>query len=167
MKKQGFWERTKNTVSIRAWSLMKVPLINMMRPCVEELSDERCSVLIPLGYWTKNHFKSLYISAQVTGADLCAGLLAMHHIKKKKAKATILFKDLHADFKKRPDSDTLFTCKEGKEIRALISKALLSGKRENRTVTIQATCPKKYGETVLSEFQLTLSVKPDKTSPKG
>lgn len=159
MKKQGFLERTKNTLSIRAWSLVKVPLINMMRPCVEELSDERCSVLIPLGFWTKNHFHSMYISSQVTGADLSAGLLAMHHIRKKGKTVSILFKDLHAEFKKRPDADTLFTCRDGKEIRALIAKAMLSGKRENKTVTVLATCPQKYGETVMSEFQLTLSVK--------
>ena len=158
-KEQSFFERMKNTLYIRAWSLLKVPLINMMRPCVQELSDDSCSVLIPLGYWTKNHLNTLYISSQVTGADLSVGLLAMHHIRKKGNKLTLIFKDFHADFKKRPDADTLFTCNEGREIKALVAQALLSGKREQKAVKIIATCPQKYGDTVLSEFTLTLSIK--------
>jgi hypothetical protein len=159
MKKQGFWERLKNTLFLRGWSLVKVPLINIMCPSVQELSDERCSVLIPLRYWTRNHFKTLYISSQVTGADLAVGLLTMHHIRKRGNKVSLIFKDLKADFKRRPDADTLFTCREGAEIKALVAQAMLSGQREQRVITVQARCPKKYGETVVSEFMLTLSLK--------
>ncbi len=149
----------KENFLLRTWSLFKVPLINFVGPRVKSLDDKSCSVLIPLSYMTKNHFNSLYISAQVTGADLCAGLLAMHHMKKKKEKLSLIFKDLNADFKKRPDGDTLFTCTEGDEIKALIAKTVATKKRQNKTVTIIASCPKKYGDTIMAEFQLTLSIK--------
>jgi hypothetical protein len=162
MRKQPFFETLKETLFLRGWSLLKVPLINMMGPRVQELNDDRCSILIPLSYWTKNHFNSMYISVQVTGADLGLGMLAMHHIRKKGNKLTLLFKDLHADFKKRPDADTLFTCTEGKDIKALVAQALLSGKREQRKFTILATCPKKYGDEIVAEFKLTLSIKKKK-----
>lgn len=159
MLEQGFVEKLKNTLMIRTWSFFKVPLINMMSPRVLELTDEHCSVFIPLSYWTKNHFRSMYISSQVTGADLSAGLLATHHIKQKGNKISLLFKNLQANFKKRPDADTVFTCTEGKEIKALVAQALLSGKRENRPVRILARCPEKYGDEIVSEFTLTLSIK--------
>ncbi len=152
-------EPLKNTVFMRAWAFFKVPLINIMGPRVQVLDDDRCAVLVPLGYWTKNHFNSLYISCQVTGADLAAGLLAVHHIRKKGDKLSMIFKDLRADFKKRPDADTLFTCSDGREVKALVAQALLSGQREHKTVRIVATCPKKYGNEVIAEFELTLSLK--------
>ena len=160
------FERLKNTLFLRGWAFLKVPLINMMGPRVRELNDDRCAVLIPLRYWTKNHFNSLYISAQITGADLSAGLLAMHHIRKKGNALSLIFKDLRADFKKRPDSDTLFTCTEGREIKALVAQALLSGERTQKTVTIIASCPKKYGNEPVAEFQLTLSLKKTQKTAK-
>ena len=156
---QKFLERAKQTLLLRGWSLLNVPLINFMGPKVRELNDESCAILIPLTYLTKNHFQSLYISAQVTGADLCVGLLAMHHIKKKNKKISPIFKNLHAEFKKRPEADTLFTCSEGKEVKALVAQAILSGKRVNKTVKVIATCPKKWGDEPVAEFQLTLSLK--------
>lgn len=159
MKKQSFLERLKNTLFLRGWSFVKVPLINMMSPHVEVLNDDCCSILIPLRYWTRNHFHSLYISSQVTGADLSAGLLANYHIRKQGGHVSLIFKDLHADFKKRPDADTVFTCTEGREIQALVKQAILTGKREQRRVNIIARCPKKYGDTIMAEFKLTLSVK--------
>lgn len=151
--------QVKETLLLKTWSFFKVPLINFVGPRVKSLDDKSCSVLIPLRYLTKNHFNSLYISAQVTGADLCAGLLAMHHTRKRKQKLSFIFKDLRADFKKRPDSDTLFTCKDGNEIKALIAKTISTKKRQHKTVTVIASCPKKYGDTVMAEFQLTLSMK--------
>lgn len=159
MKKQSFLERFKHTWYLRGWSFLKVPLINMMRPQVLSLDDKSCSVLIPLHYWTKNHFNSMYISSQVTGADLAAGLLAQHHIRKSKKNISILFKDIHGDFKKRPDDDTIFQCKEGKAIQDLVEEAFASGQRVEKTLKITAQCPEKYGTTVVSEFQLTLSIK--------
>lgn len=159
MEKQGFLNRMKETLILRGWSLLKVPLINIIGPRVQVLNDEECSILIPLNYLTKNHFNSMYISVQVTGADLGAGLLATHHIRKRGNTLSLIFKDLSAKFLKRPDGDTVFTCTDGKEIEALVEDAVASGKREERRVTILARCPKKYGDEVLSEFQLTLSIK--------
>lgn len=159
MASQSLIERCKNTLMIRSWALWNVPLINMMSPRVENLDDHSCSVLIPLNFWTKNHFRSMYISSQVTGADLCAGLLAQHHIRKHGKNVKLIFKDLHGSFKKRPDADTLFTCTDGDEIGDLVAQVSASGKREERTVHVFARCPKKYGDEVLSEFTLTLSLK--------
>ncbi len=159
MMLQTLLDRAKNTLFLRGWSLFNVPLINIIGPRVQELTDESCSVLVPLNYLTRNHARSLYISAQVTGAELCAGLLAVHHSRKKGKKVVLIFKDLHAVFKKRPDADTVFTCVEGKEVKALVAQALLSGQRVNKTLTAIATCPKKWGQEPVAEFQLTISIK--------
>ncbi len=159
MQKQSFLEQLKNTCSLQLWCLFKVPLINLMTPWVRFLNDEICSLEIPLRFWTKNHFQTLYISAQVTGAELSAGLLASHHIRKTGQKVSILFKDFEAQFKKRPDANTVFTCNQGLEISQMVEKAVASGERQQQSVKVVARCPDKHGEEIVSEFQLTLSIK--------
>lgn len=150
-------ERSRNTLFLRSWSLFKVPLIALMGPRVIELNARTCEVMIPLKFLTKNHFNSLYISCQVTGAELTAGLLAMHHARS--AKLGILFKDFHGQFNRRPDADTLFKCTDGEAIAALVAEALASGERREHLVEVEAVCPGKWGNAAVANFSLTLTVK--------
>ena len=155
-----FFERTKNTMYLNGWSFLKVPMISLIGPRVVELNDDRCDVKIPLKHLTKNHFKSMYLGCQVVGADLAIGLLAMHYCRKKDPKKLgILFKDLRGKFKKRPEADTVFSCTQGKEVRSLVERALLSGEWQIESLKVIATCPKKFGAEPVAEFELTLSVK--------
>ncbi|MBI2602564.1 MAG: DUF4442 domain-containing protein [Deltaproteobacteria bacterium] len=154
-----FLERLKETVTLRLWGFFKVPMIYWAGPKVLELNDDRCEILIPLKYLTKNHFNSLYISAQVTGADIAGGLLALRHAKNQKGKVSVIFKEIRGDFKKRPEEDTIFSCTDGKEIAALVKQAIQTKTRHHKTVKVTATCPKTFGTSPVTEFFLTLSVK--------
>jgi hypothetical protein len=149
----------KQTLYLRAFGLLKVPLINYVRPSVVRLTDEEAVVKIPLGYRTRNHLKSMYFGTLAVGADCAGGLLAFHLIHKAKAKLSVVFKDFRADFHKRPTADVHFACRDGARIRKQIRETRKNGKRTNQTLRIVATCPKSSGDEPVATFDLTLSLK--------
>ena len=149
----------KETAMLRAFGLLKVPMLFFTAPKVVELTDEKCVVLIPLNRRTRNHVKCMYIGALVAGADCAGGLIAMRMIQNEGNKVNLLFKDFSGSFLKRAEGDVHFTCLQGKEIRELVKKTLASGERENLPVKIAATVPSLFGSEPVAEFTLTLSLK--------
>lgn len=153
------FDSIRNTLYLRAFGLTKVPMILFCSPSVVELTDSRCVVRIPLGVRTRNHLKSLYFGALAVGADCAGGLMAMRQIRMEKAKVSLLFKDFKAEFLKRPEGDTIFTCEDGQAIRSLVRRAIDSGERQNLPVHVIATVPSKLGDEPVARFELTLSLK--------
>jgi len=151
--------KLNNTLLIRLFGLAKVPMIFWLRPVAEELTEEKCIVKIPLNRRSKNHLNSMYFGALCAGADIAGGLLLMNLVKKQKVKFSFVFKDFKANFLKRAEGDTLFTCTDGAIIKNLFERALNSGERENELVKVIATTPSKLGIEPVAEFELTLSIK--------
>jgi len=145
----------KNTVFLRTFGLLKIPMIFFVRPTVIEFTDQRAVVKVPLSYRTRNHLGSMYFGALCTGADCAGGILAMKLIQPYGKRASIIFKDFSAEFLKRPMKDVHFVCDEGSVVKALIDKAVSSGERENAPVAVRAEVD---GE-VMARFRLTISVK--------
>ena len=153
----------KATWFIRYFGLMKVPLIFYCRPSVVKLSNETAEIKIPLRRRNKNHLRSMYFGALAVGADVAGGVLAMDQIRKSGRKISLVFKDFSADFLKRPEGDTHFTCNDGLAIKQLIDEAIEKGERVNLPLKITATVPKIFSDEPVAEFILTLSLK-DKTN---
>jgi acyl-coenzyme A thioesterase PaaI-like protein len=149
-------EKLRNTLGVRAFGLFKIPLLFFVSPTVLDLSDQRCVVRIPLNRRTRNHLKSMYFGTLACGADISGGLIAMRLIGNK---ASLVFKDFHAEFLKRPESDVLFTCEDGPVIQELVRKTLASDERQHAPVQVVATCPDKFGSEPVAKFTLTLSLK--------
>lgn len=151
----------KDTVMLRSFGLLQIPMLFFISPTVVELDDERCVVKIRLRRRTRNHLKSMYFGVLAAGADCAGGLMAMRLIQGAtgKGKASLLFKDFHAEFLKRAEGDVLFTCTQGAEIQAMVAQALESGERQNLKVHVVATVPSKLGEEPVAKFILTLSIK--------
>lgn len=155
-------QRLKETAFLRTFGLLKIPMIFWIAPRVLEMDDEGCSILVPLNYRTRNHLGSMYFGTLCAAADVAGGLLAMRMIQATGNRVNLVFKDFHADFRKRPDADAVFTSRDGAKVRALVERALASAERVEETVKIFATCPAKYGEEVVAEFALTISLKQKK-----
>lgn len=136
-----------------------MPMILFVRPQVIRLNETECAIKIPLRRRTQNHLKCLYIGGLAIGADLAAGVIAMQMISLSKLNIHLLFKDMQADFLKRVDGDALFTCTEGKNIETLIQKVIDSGERQNQSIKVQVTSPDKYGDEILANFTMTLTLK--------
>lgn len=149
----------KETFILRAFGFAKVPLLYWAGPVVEEMSDHHVVVSIPFQKRNKNHVGSLYFGALCIGADCAGGILAMKEIQKQKGKWSFVFKDLQAQFLKRAEGKTFFTCKDGDQIKEAVRKASESMERTEIPVTVIATVPQKSETEPVAEFKLTLSMK--------
>ena len=149
----------KATLFIRHFGLSKVPLIFYCRPTVVKLTEETTVIKIPFKRRNKNHLKSMYFGALAVGADVAGGVLAMHLIRKSGRNISLVFKDFKADFLKRPEGDTHFTCNDGLAVKNLIAEATKTGERVNMTLKITATVPEISDNEPVAEFILTLSLK--------
>lgn len=144
---------------MRAWTFTKIRLISYVRPRVVDLTGERCEIVVPLSWRTRNHLRSMYFGALCTGADAAAALAALRASRKAGGRVAIVFKDMQAEFLKRAEADVHFACEQGWEISELIEKADASGERQNLPVRVFATVPTLFGSEPVARFTLTLSVK--------
>ena len=144
---------------MRAWAFAKIRLISYVRPRVLELSAERCEIVVPLSWRTRNHLRSMYFGALCTGADAAAALAGIEASRKAGGRVAVIFKDMRAEFLKRAEADVHFACEQGREIRDLIEWADASGERQNLPVRVVATVPSLLGSDPVALFTMTLSVK--------
>lgn len=160
---QLIWTRLpdnfKSTWQIRAFALLKIPMVAFLGPQVLFSSDQKMILKIPMGYRSKNHLNSMYFGALAVGADLVVGLLAKTQIEKSNSKIQLVFKDFKAEYLKRAEADVHFICDQGEEIKALVEKAENSEERVNQTFKAYATVPDKFGDEPVARFELTLSLK--------
>jgi len=150
--------KNRETIFLRLFGFLKIPMLFFLGPSVVELSDIKTVVKIPLGLRSKNHLGSMYFGALAAGADCAGGLMAMKLIELSGHNVSLVFKDFYAKFGKRAHGDVLFTCTQGVEVAELVKKAIASREREELTMNILATCPSQ-GEEMVAEFKLTLSLK--------
>lgn len=149
----------KETLWVRMWSLRNVFLLFFIKPSIIELNDRRCEVVVPLNWRTKRHdIHAMYLGTLCMGADVAGGLIAFSIVGRSKQSVSFIFKDFKADFLKRAEGDVHFVCEEGEKITELIRRAIESGERQEATVNVVATVPKKLAEPV-ARFALTLSLK--------
>jgi acyl-coenzyme A thioesterase PaaI-like protein len=149
----------QDTAKVRAWALRYVFLLYFVKPRILEVNENRCEVVLPLNWRTRNHLRSMYFGALCIGADVSGGLIAFHLASKQKAKISFVFKDMKADFLKRAEDDVHFVCADGVLIQELVRRAMESGERQEATVHVTATVPRKMGEVPVATFALTLSIK--------
>jgi acyl-coenzyme A thioesterase PaaI-like protein len=149
----------KNTIYVRLFGFMKVPLIFYVSPKVIRLDDNECEIMIPLNRRTKNHLHSMYFGVLCTGADIAGGLMAMNEIDKSKMNIALSFKDFKADFIKRAHGNVHFKCIQSNEIKNFVQEVIKSKVRMNFPVEIEATVPSRPEDGVVAKFILTLSLK--------
>lgn|SRR5450755_4642342 len=152
-------ERFRATLALRFWAWRSIPLISWVRPRVIDMSAERCVLAVPLTRRTRNHLGSMYFGALCIGADAAAALLGFQLLRGRGSRISIVFKDVQAEFLRRPEGDVHFACEQGRELRELMDRAEKSGERENLPVRVVATVPEFSGEEPVARFALTLSVK--------
>lgn len=150
----------RDTLTVRTWALRNVFLLRFIKPQVTEVSDERCEIIIPLNWRTRRRdIHAMYLGAMCMGADVAGGLIAFRLVTAKKVPVSFVFKDIRGEFFKRAEDDVHFICEDGVRIQALLRRTLESGERQEETVNVIATVPRKLGAEPVARFALTLSVK--------
>lgn len=129
------------------------------RPSVIALSSVESVIRIPLRRRTRNHLGSMYFGALAIGADCAAGLLAIEHIKKQSEPVDLIFGQFRAEFLKRAEDDTVFTCNAGNRIGELVAMAAAHAERVETPVGVTATVPSRTGNEPVATFELQLSLK--------
>ncbi|MCM2323432.1 MAG: DUF4442 domain-containing protein [Oligoflexia bacterium] len=155
--------RFRETLRLRVFGLLRVPMILFVSPSVLEASDERIVVKVPLRRRTRNHWGSMYFGALATGADCACGLLTMMLLEsnpRSRGRVGLIFKSFQAEFLKRAEGDVHFVCDEGAAIRKLIEEVLESGQRRNLPVRVSALVPSQFAQEPVARFELVLSLKP-------
>ena len=157
--KKNVPKKYQDTLFVRLFGFMKVPLIYWVSPSVVTMNDKECVIKIPLNRRTKNHLKSMYFGVLCTGADIAGGLVAMHEITNSKKKVALSFKDFKADFLKRAEGDVHFIVTQIPEIKKFVAEVIASGERMNFPVEIKAVVPSINPNEEVAKFVLTLSLK--------
>lgn len=154
------FDRLRQTLGLRLFGWLKIPLLASVRPSVVELSETRCVVRVPLRRWTRNHWGSMYFGALAIGADCAGGLLAMDQIKRSGGGVSLVFKAFQATFLKRPETDVYFICDGGAAIRDQVRRTLASEERITEPMAIQAAVKGSDGAfEPVATFVLELSLK--------
>lgn len=151
-------EKAQATVALRLFGLARIPMMFYARPSIAEISPERIVVRIPLRRRTRNHLGSMYFGALNVGADCAAGALAMHLIRQRPERISLVISDFSAEFLKRAEGDVDFCCSQGHEISNLVARAAASDERVEMPVRVVATVPDQ-GNDPVATFKLTLSLK--------
>ena len=150
----------KPTTMVRLWSLQNVFLLWLIRPKIVELNHERCVVRVPLNFITRRRdIHAMYLGTMCMGADVAAGLIAFTIVRERRERVSFIFKDIRGEFLKRAEGDVVFTNNDGPLIQDLLRRANETGERQEATVHVTATVPKKLGDEPVAKFELTLSVK--------
>ena len=149
----------KGTLFLRSFVIRKIPMLAFVSPSLAAWDDDRVVLKIPLNWRTKNNLGCMYFAALAAGADLAAGFIAMDEIRRSKKKISLIFKDFHADFRKRAEGDVHFSCEIGSQIKELVRQAVETGERVELPIPVIATVPSKLGTEPVANFTLTLSLK--------
>ncbi|MFI5335649.1 MAG: PaaI family thioesterase [Opitutales bacterium] len=152
-------QRWKLNLLLAWFGWKEIPLIGTAGVRIVECDDERCVLRIPFKRRNRNHLDSMYFGALAIGADTAGALLALVENRRRGYPVNFVFKDFSAEFLKRAEADTHFTCADGAAIRAAFDEAVRTGGRVNVTVSVIATTPSQFGTEPVARFRLTLSLK--------
>ncbi len=159
------FQRFKYNLVLRFIAARDIPLIGTAGVRIVDLDETRCIICVPMKRRNKNHLGSMYFGALAIGADAAGGLVAVMENRRHGNALNFVFKDFHADFLKRPEGDTHFTCNDLAAVRTAFDEAIRTGERVNAPMRVTATTPSKFGDEPVAEFQLTLSAKKRTTRP--
>jgi hypothetical protein len=163
---ERFIDGLPSTAQLRAFGLVKIPLLFLVMPRVIALDQKEARVRVPLNFLTKNHLRSMYFGALGIGADCVVAILALQVAKQYPDHQVVpIFKDFQANFLKRAETDVVFSCTAGEEIKDMIEEALQSGQRVTRSIAAQALNASQ--NEVFADFNLGLSLKVVKRSTSG
>ena len=160
-------KKLKFNAFLTAYGLFKIPLLVFIGPRVEEMTDKKFVIKIPLGYRTKNHLNSMYFGALGVGAELSIAAPAVQVIAESKQKIDFIFKDFKAEYGKRADGDVHFVCDEVESVVALINEAKTNPDRIERKMKGYAIVPSKNPTEPVMKYELTLSVRNRSLAQKG
>ncbi len=149
-------QRMLHPIFFKLYLLRKLPLAFFAGVKIHRLDMERCDVSIPYRWLSTNPFRSTYFAALSMAAELSTGALALMMVENSPDSIASLIVGLKANFTKKADSLTTFTCNEGTKISSAVERASNTG--EAVVIDVQSIGHNPDQLTV-AEFTFTWSFK--------
>ena len=144
-----------NRFKMTAWLFKVLPAAWFMGVRIKCVTPEKAEITLPYHWRSQNPFQSIYLIAQCAAAELSTGILATLAIQGR-GKISKLAMHIEADFTKKANTKTTFTCEQGAEIFRLIDEVIATG--EARTIVMTSKGVQETGE-VVSTTKVTWSFK--------
>lgn len=153
---QEFIRVMKHPVKFRLFLFLKLPAAFFSGVRVREIDETRCVVTIPYKWFSQNPFRSTYFACLAMAAEMTTGSLGLMHTNKRRPAVSMLVVKLEAVYFKKATGLTIFTCSDGKKIKATIDKAMATG--EGESFTASSFGVNEQGEKI-ADFFITWSFK--------
>ncbi|WP_111669821.1 DUF4442 domain-containing protein [Algoriphagus litoralis] len=146
----------KMTHPIIFWFAMlaKLPSAVFWRLKIKTLDTEKCEVTIPYFWRSQNPFKSIYFAALAGAAELSTGALCQLALAGN-GQFSMLVVDFRAEYSKKANTKTTFSCHQGSELFDLIGGMQIG---ETAQLTMISEGKNSSDETV-AKFYVTWSFK--------
>lgn len=142
---------------MKLFFLKNLPMAFLSNLNVIELSRDKCRVTVPYNYLTKNPFRSTYFACLAMAGELSTGTIAMMAIHKSNPPVSMLVTNLEAQYTKKADTITTFTCEEGEKIFEAVEQSKVTGQGQVAQVT---TIGRNTKQEEVCRFKVSWSFKP-------
>jgi len=145
----------RNATKMSLWMIKALPAAWFMGVRIKNISPERSEIKLPYGWRSQNPFQSIYFAAQCAAGEYATGMLATLALEGRE-KVSMLVTHVEADFFKKANSETIFSCNEGLIAFQTIDRAIETNQAQTLVMTSRGV--QKNGE-VVSEVRVTWSFK--------
>jgi hypothetical protein len=160
----SYLQLIKNPIKFRLFLLSKLPAAYFSGVRVKYVDEEKCEVVVPFKWFTKNPFRSTYFACLSMAAEMSTGVLAMANVYGRKEKVSMLVLKVNGDYKKKSVGKAIFTCAEGLRVKEAIDQAATSG--EPKTIEVNSIGRNEKGD-IIAEFLIVWSFKRSDVSFKS
>ncbi|HMO41055.1 MAG TPA: DUF4442 domain-containing protein [Saprospiraceae bacterium] len=144
-----------NPWKMRLYYWQKIPSLLFWGVKIEHCTPERAMVSVPFRWRTQNPFRSTYFAALCGAAELSTGVLAFVALQGH-SRVSMLITHIEADFVKKANGRTVFTCEEGDKIQRAVQQAIDTQTAQTVRVT---TIGRNAAAEVVAQATLTWSFK--------
>jgi hypothetical protein len=148
-------KNSNNSFIMSSFLFYKLPAAWFMGVRMKSLTIQKALVTLPYGWKSQNPYKSIYFAAQCAAGEFATGTLAMLALEGG-PKISMLVTHIEADFFKKANSLTTFTCEQGEDVFRVVAKAIET--KEAQVLEMKATGIQATGERV-SEVRVTWTFK--------
>lgn len=145
-----------NKFQLHLFLFLKIPISWIAGVRLKEMNDEICITNVKFGWLNQNPFNSMFWAVQGMAAEFSTGFLCAEKIRKSGKKISMLVVHNQAEFTKKAVGRVTFSCLQGKELDAVLQKAIETG--EGQTLTLFSEGKDQKGDLV-SKFAFTWSFK--------
>jgi hypothetical protein len=156
MTENAFIQLVKHPVKFRMFLFSKLPAAFFSGVRLKYADEEKCEVIVPFKWFTKNPFRSTYFACLSMAAEMSTGILAMANVYGRKPRVSMLVLKVNGDYKKKATGKTVFTCNQGSQIKATVEAAIASG--EGRTIQLRSV-GRNENDEIVAEFEIVWSFK--------